>query len=88
LVTQSTEDLAICGDGDSDGDADLDDLPRFVECLIGPACDGTPDGCNPPAWTAPPADLPLQHCLMMDLDYDGDVDLHDFADVQNILGVP
>lgn len=86
LITMTTVDLAICADGNSDGQVSLDDVPRFAECLIGPACEGTAGGCNPPAWTAPPADLPLQHCLMMDLDYDGDVDLGDFAGLQRGLG--
>ena len=83
-----TADLAICGDGDSDGDVDSDDLPCFRERLIGPLCDNVPGGCDPPAWTQPPTSLPLQHCLMMDLDYDGDVDLLDFAGLQVLLGVP
>ena len=88
LITLKTADLAICGDGDSDADADLDDLPRFAECLGGPLCDAVPEGCNPPAWTEPGFDLPIQRCLMMDLDYDGDVDLHDFAGLQAIFGRP
>jgi len=88
LVTLTTPDLAICGDGDSDGDVDLDDLPRFVECLVGPLCDDAPAGCDPPAWTWPPTELPIQHCLMMDLNYDGDVDVGDFAGLQAILGDP
>ena len=88
LITLDTVDLAICGDGDSDGEVDCDDVPCFRERLIGPLCDGVPGGCDPPAWTQPPADLPLQHCLMMDLDYDGDVDLLDFAGLQVLLGAP
>jgi hypothetical protein len=84
LLTFDTPDLGICGDGDSDGDVDADDLPRFDECLAGPACAG--GECNPPAWTSPPADLPLQHCLMMDPDYDGDVDLADFGGLQHVFG--
>jgi len=88
LVTQTSADLMICGDRDSDGDVDLDDFPRFVECLVGPLCNSEPGGCNPPAWTGPAAQLPIRHCLMMDLDYDGDVDLRDFVDLQVMLGDP
>ncbi|GAG41855.1 unnamed protein product, partial [marine sediment metagenome] len=85
LVTMSAADLALCGDGDSDGNVDLDDWPRFVECFTGPVCNNTPGGCNPPEW-GPPVESPVQHCLMMDLDYDGDVDLFDFAGLQVIFG--
>ena len=88
LITLKTADLAICGDGDSDAEVDLDDLPRFDECLGGPLCDDAPGGCNPPAWTEPGFELPIQRCLMMDLDYDGDVDLHDFAGLQTIFTPP
>ncbi len=89
LLTLGTVDLAICGDGDSDGDVDLEDCPRFEECLIGPLCDGAPGGCTPPAWTWPTVtDLPVQHCLMMDSDCDGDVDLADFGGFQTVFGVP
>ena len=88
LITRRSIDLAICGDGDSDADVDLDDLPRFRECLIGPRCDGTDGGCNPPAWTAPDPGLLLRRCLAMDLDYDGDVDLADFAGLQRIMATP
>jgi hypothetical protein len=88
LITQTTTDLAICGDGDSDGEVDLDDFPRYAQCLIGPFCDNEPGGCIPPAWTGPTVELPIQHCLMMDLDFDGDVDLRDFVDLQVMLGGP
>ena len=88
LLSGTTADLMICGDGDTDGDADLDDFPRFVECLVGPLCDNEPGGCNPPVWTGPAAQLPIRHCLMMDLDYDGDVDLRDYVDLQVMLGRP
>lgn len=84
LVTWTTVDLALCGDADSDGNVDLDDVPRFHECLLGPVCNDA--GCNPPAWWQPPGNLPVEYCLMMDMDYDGDVDLRDFADVQVIFG--
>jgi hypothetical protein len=86
LITLTTADLAICGDGDSDGDVDLDDMPRFAECLAGPACDSAPDGCDLPVWTQTPPDLDVQHCLMMDLDYDGDADLFDFGGLQDVFG--
>ena len=88
LLSLSGVDLAICGDGDNDGEVTLDDLPRFDECLIGPMCNGIPGGCDPPAWTLPPVELPVQHCLMMDFSYDGDVDLGDFAGLQSLIGVP
>ena len=88
LITLQTEDLAICGDGNSDGAVDLGDMPRFDECLIGPLCNGVPGGCDPPAWTWPPpgADLDIQHCLMMDFDCDGDVDLLDFRGLEAAFG--
>ena len=80
LITLTTPDLAICGDGDSDGDVDLDDLPRFDECATGPACNAVSGGCVPPVWG------PIQDCLMMDLGYDGDVDLADFGELQGVFG--
>ncbi|MHC4609606.1 MAG: hypothetical protein ACYS7M_04595 [Planctomycetota bacterium] len=88
LVSLKTEDLAICGDasgpgGDPDGEVTIDDMSRFSECLIGPVCNGSPGGCDSPAW--PP---PLQDCLMMDFDYDADVDLCDFAGLQAALDGP
>lgn len=88
FLTLNTPDLAICGDGNSDGQVDLADLPRFGECLGGPLCDDVPGGCDPPAWTWAPAELSVQHCLMMDPDYDGDVDLADFGGLQRVLGSP
>jgi len=88
LLTLSSVDLAICGDGDNDGDMDLVDMPRFAECMTGPMCDSQPDGCDPPAWMEDPLNLHIQHCLMMDQDYDGDVDLFDFVELQTVLGAP
>ncbi len=88
LVTMKTADPAICGDGNCDGLVDLDDVPRFGECLIGPLCDPVPGGCDPPGWTWPPLELPVQHCLMMDFDYDADVDLSDFSGLQVVFGAP
>ncbi|MFH1111286.1 MAG: hypothetical protein V1790_19135 [Planctomycetota bacterium] len=86
LVTVTTADLAICGDGDSDGDVDLADWPRFWECLTGPVCDS--GGCDPPAWAVAPLELDLERCLMMDQDYDGDVDLRDAAVFCGRFGAP
>jgi len=88
LITLETADLAICGDGDSDGDVKLDDVPRFHECFGGPSCDGVSGGCDPPAWTTSPMPMPILDCLMMDMDYDGDVDLRDFAGFQRVFGTP
>lgn len=79
LITLNAVDLAICGDGNSDGDVDLLDLPRLQSCITGPRCGGQPAGCGPPAWTWPGYELPIQHCVMMDFDYDGDVDLLDYG---------
>jgi len=86
LLTLSTVDLAICGDGDGDGDVDLDDQPRFHECFTGPvwATAGAP--CVSPAWTEPPWNMGLQDCLMMDMDYDNEVDLQDFGGMQAVFG--
>ena len=86
LLTLSTVDLALCGDGDSDGDVDLDDLPRFHACLTGPVCAAPGIPCVPPAWTEPPWNLGLQDCLMMDTDYDSEVDLADFGGFQAVFG--
>ena len=96
LLTITDADLAICGDaasagGAPDGEVTLGDLSRFTKCLVGPVCDTTTNGCDPPAWTDPPWPLPaytLQHCVMMDLDYDGDVDLADFGGFQSMFGNP
>lgn len=88
LITMKGTDLAICGDGDNDGDVELDDWPRFDECFSGPLCDNASGGCDPPVWTRPASGLPIQRCLMMDMDYDGDVDLRDFATLQKIVVVP
>jgi hypothetical protein len=82
LVTLRTVDLAICGDGNSDGLVDTDDFSGCADCFTGPQCAPWPEGCDPPAWTWTPPGLPLESCLMMDFDYDGDVDLADFADFQ------
>lgn len=86
LLTLTTVDLAICGDGDSDGDVDLDDLPRFHACLTGPGCAAPGAPCDPPAWTEPPWNLGLQDCLMMDMDYDNEIDLRDFGGLQMVFG--
>ena len=86
LVTGTTEDLAICVDGTADGEIAMDDFVRFTECMTGPMCETEPDGCDPPAWTTPPVNRYIRDCLMMDLDYDGDVDSIDFVELQKILG--
>lgn len=88
LITLDTSGLAICGDGNSDGMVDLEDLSRFTECLTGPVCGSEPGGCWPPAWVQPPLSLPVTHGLMMDMDYDGDVDLRDFDGFQALLVHP
>lgn len=88
LITTGTPDLAICGDGNADGTAAPDDSSRCAECFTGPQCDGQPAGCDPPAWTVDPPRLNVQYCLMMDFDYDGDVDLTDFATFQLTVEAP
>ena len=90
LVTMKGTDLAICGDGNRDKMVTLNDLPRFDECLAGPLCDGMNGDCDPPAWMLrdPGLALDYQHCVMMDLDYDDDVDLRDFARFQLIFESP
>lgn len=78
LITLETASLAMCGDGDGDGGVGLADWPRFWECVTGPVCDS--GVCNPPAWTVAPLEADVERCLMMDQDYDGDVDLRDAAE--------
>ena len=85
LLTLETADLIVWGDGNSDGAVDINDVLRFDECLMGPVCDEA-GGCDPPAWTG--AGLDIQDCLMMDFDYDGDVDLFDFGELQRSWGDP
>ena len=60
------------GDGDDDGDVDLDDFAGFVECLTGP---------NRPS-TMPPG------CIEFDVDSDEDVDLADMAQFQLLYTGP
>lgn len=57
------------GDGDDDGDVDLEDVTQFLDCMAGP--DATPD-------PAPPTTA--QACTTKhDLDADGDADLADMV---------
>jgi hypothetical protein len=57
------------GDFDGDGDVDLVDLGRFVDCISG--LGGVP---------VPPAPISVQVCRnVFDFDGDDDVDLQDFA---------
>jgi len=86
LITATTDDLAVCGDGDHNGQVDLLDFPRLHECLTGPLCNNEPGGCRFPAWMQGPAGLPFGRCLMMDMDYDGDVDLVDIGRFQMVFG--
>lgn len=60
------------GDGDDDGDVDLDDFNRFSECVSGPV---------------PPA-TPLPGCIEFDVDADDDVDLGDLAAFQTLYTGP
>lgn len=62
------------GDVDGDGDVDLTDYARFVECLAGPAV------------TTPPAGCSSYHFDNAQLDADADVDLGDFAVFQAVFG--
>jgi hypothetical protein len=83
LLTITDPDLAICGDSDSDEGSDLMDFARFQECYVGPVCDGSP--CAPPAWTP---SLSIQDCVMMDFDFDGDVDSPDYELFFGLLAAP
>ena len=61
------------GDGDADGDVDLDDLYGFASCLSGPK-------------KAPGFAAPTGKCLgTFDADQDGDVDMGDFAAFQEVF---
>jgi hypothetical protein len=88
LLTLRTDDLVILCDRDGDGDVDLTDWPRVDVCFTGPLCDHVPGGCDPPEWTWPPVERPVEYCWMMDTDCDGDVDLADAAGFQRIFGAP
>ncbi|HRX84422.1 MAG TPA: hypothetical protein P5572_05320, partial [Phycisphaerae bacterium] len=57
-------------DADNDGDVDLTDHARLVDCLRGP---GT-------AWS--PLAFDQAACVCLDADDDGDVDLRDWAQLQ------
>ena len=66
----------VTGDFDEDGDVDLDDFARFVDCLAGPGA--TPD---------PPDPFSAEDCLTaFDFDGDLDVDLQNFAGFQEVFG--
>ena len=63
--------VTYIGDGDDDGDVDLDDHAVFGGCMFGPQV--VPD--------------PEEDCLdAFDADLDGDVDLRDFAAFQRAMG--
>jgi len=64
----------IAGDIDGDGDVDLADAARFVDCLAGPSV------------TAPPVGCTAQEFADCDLDADDDVDLHDFSALTALFG--
>ncbi len=59
------------GDGDYDGDVDLDDLIVLHDCR-----------------TTPESSVPQPTCRVMDFDDDGDADLYDQANWQNVFGTP
>jgi plastocyanin len=63
--------VVVPGDADRDLDVDLDDYAHFGECSGGPAI------------LAPPPPCRLLSFEIADLDLDGDVDLADFAGLQN-----
>lgn len=64
------------GDFDGDGDVDLADCARFVDCLGGA-------GASP----APPEPYTQEQCIeAFDFDADSDVDLDDFGNFQVVFG--
>ena len=66
-----------CGEGDmdADGDIDADDVTAWSDCMSGAQVTMCPAGCDPSVF----------RCA--DVDYDDDVDLHDFAGIQRNSGV-
>ncbi len=65
------------GDGDADGDVDLDDYPPFAHCLAGPGAAPNPVLSG----------LTARDCLdAFDTDADSDVDVRDFAGLQPAWG--
>lgn len=75
-------DLAILrrirtGDSEFDGDIDIDDLAKLVECMTGPM------------WverTDPAPEDTLCDCRFLDINHDGSVDLRDYAIFQENFG--
>jgi len=65
-----------CGEGDMDADGDIDapDFTAWSPCMAGPEVTTPPPGCDPATF----------RCA--DIDYDGDADLKDFAELQRRFG--
>lgn len=65
--------VVVAGDADLDMDVDLDDHAGLTVCLLGPIESGFPPNCG------------LGVLLRLDTDVDGDIDLHDVAEFQNLF---
>ena len=69
----ATVEVVVPGDANLDTVVDLDDLPVFAACFLGPDEFGFGILCPP------------QAVMRLDTDEDGDVDLRDIADFQNAM---
>ena len=76
LIPASHADPPCYGPGDLDGNGIVGagDLDVFAECMAGPDVTTPPPGCDPEAFAR------------ADLHADGDVDLHDFAVLTQLVG--
>ena len=75
-VVMHVPNLPVTGDANHDGDVDVADFPKFLDCLAGPGVTTAPAGCSDYDFWA------------LDLEQDGDVDLADLAAFELIFTTP